>query len=201
MEKPIVMTLIEKTCILMNNKTRKIKIDELNLWKKATRNDIKLNSYLEEEETETKVKNTNKDLPLKRKKDLENINLLANEKKYKILNNNQTPQANKSAILKLKRGKIPVEAILDLHGYNKNNARTAVRDFIKNSISKNIRCVLIITGKKNSYFGANSVLRKNLPDWLKEEDLSYYLLAHCFASIKDGGDGARYVLLRKKEKI
>ena len=185
----------------MNNKTRRVKIDELNLWKKATRNDIKLNSYLEEEETEKQIKNIKKDISLERKKDLENVNLLANQKQNKILNNNQTPQANKSVILKLKRGKIPVEAILDLHGFNKSNARTAVRDFIKNSISKNIRCVLIITGKKNSYFGANSVLRKNLPDWLKEEDLSYYLLAHCFASIKDGGDGARYVLLRKKEKI
>ena len=201
MEKPIVMTLIEKTCILMNNKTRRVKIDELNLWKKATRNDIKLNSYLEEEETEKQIKNIKRNVSLERKKDLENVNLLANQKQNKILNNNQTPQANKSVILKLKRGKIPVEAILDLHGFNKSNARTAVRDFIKNSISKNIRCVLIITGKKNSYFGANSILRKNLPDWLKEEDLSYYLLAHCFASIKDGGDGARYVLLRKKEKI
>ena len=201
MEKPIVITLIEKTCILMNNKTRRVKIDELNLWKKATRNDIKLNSYLEEEETEKQIKNIKRNVSLEIKKDLENVNPLANQKKYKILKNNQTPQANKSVILKLKRGKIPVEAILDLHGFNKSNARTAVRDFIKNSISKNIRCVLIITGKKNSYFGANSILRKNLPDWLKEEDLSYYLLAHCFASIKDGGDGARYVLLRKKEKI
>ena len=185
----------------MNNKTRRVKIDELNLWKKATRNDIKLNSYLEEEETEKQIKNIKRNVSLERKKDLENVNLLANQKQNKILNNNQTPQANKSVILKLKRGKIPVEAILDLHGFNKSNARTAVRDFIKNSISKNIRCVLIITGKKNSYLGANSILRKNLPDWLKEEDFSYYLLAHCFASIKDGGDGARYVLLRKKEKI
>ena len=49
--------------------------------------------------------------------------------------------------------------------------------------------------------GASGVLRKSLPIWLKEEDISFMSLASCFATIKDGGDGARYVLLRKKDKV
>ena len=60
---------------------------------------------------------------------------------------------------------------------------------------------LIITGKKSSSLGAGSVLRKALPDWLKEDDILHLLLSHCYATVKDGGDGARYVLLRKKDKV
>ena len=116
-------------------------------------------------------------------------------------NSNFSPQANKSILLKLKRGRIPIENILDLHGYNKKNAKIAVKNFIKESMLKSYRCILIITGKKSSSLGSGSVLRKALPGWLKEDDILYLLLSHCYATVKDGGDGARYVLLRKKDKV
>ena len=101
----------------------------------------------------------------------------------------------------LERGKFRPEAILDLHGYNKLDARLTIFNFIKKNIDLNIRCVLVITGKKRSYFGAKSILRENLPKWLEEENISGMILSHSFAAVKDGGDGARYILLRKKEKV
>ena len=61
--------------------------------------------------------------------------------------------------------------------------------------------MIIITGKKNTTLGAKGVLRKQLPYWLKENSLARMILFDCYATIKDGADGARYVLLRKKEKV
>ena len=182
----------------MSNKFKKINIDELNLWKEVTKNDIKINSYLQEDQILAKPR-------FNKKNDIENKKDQTFLKKDSIISNRQRtnciPQANKSILLKLKRGRIPIENILDLHGYNKKNAKIAVKNFIKESISKSYRCILIITGKKSNSLGSGSVLRKALPDWLKEDDILYLLLSHCYATVKDGGDGARYVLLRKKDKV
>ena len=49
--------------------------------------------------------------------------------------------------------------------------------------------------------GAKGVIRESLPMWLKDIEFSNYILGHNYASNKDGGDGARYVLLRKKDKV
>ena len=61
--------------------------------------------------------------------------------------------------------------------------------------------MLIITGKKNTTLGAKGILRQQLPYWLKENSLARMVLFDCYAAIRDGADGARYVLLRKKEKV
>ena len=45
------------------------------------------------------------------------------------------------------------------------------------------------------------LIRENLPLWLKEYELFNYILFHCYAIKKDGDDGARYILLRKKDKV
>ena len=73
--------------------------------------------------------------------------------------------------------------------------------FIKSCIDKNIRCILVITGKKKTLNGSKGLIRENLPLWLKEHELSNYILFHCYATKRDGDDGARYILLRKKDKV
>ena len=56
----------------------------------------------------------------------------------------------------------------------------------------------MVTGKKKSILGSKSVLRELVPKWLNEKIYSSLVLAHSYATQKDGGDGARYILLRKK---
>ena len=182
----------------MNSKIRRVNLEELKLWKEVTKNDKKIKEYLDENKAEKITKTLDKKLkkiPQKR------THISSSEENKKKNNANEDLQINKSTLLKLKRGKINIEAQLDLHGYSKNNAKNVVKNFIRESVSNNLRCILIITGKKNTFWGASGVLRESLPDWLKEEDISYMSLANCFATIKDGGDGARYVLLRKKDKV
>ena len=184
----------------MKIKTRKLLKGELDLWKRVTQNDKKLKTYLNEDKTlNDSFKNKERSLTAKPSKmrDVFTKNKSSSTSKAKL----EVLQSNRKTISKLQRGKLKPEAFMDLHGYNKTNARVAVLEFIKKSIFNEIRCILIITGKKSGYMGATGVLRESLPMWLKEREFSSYILGHNYASSKDGGDGARYVLLRKKDKV
>ena len=101
---------------------------------------------------------------------------------------------DKTTRRKLSRGNLPVEARLDLHGYNTAQAEIRLRAFIQSSASFGHRCVLVITGK-----GVNGegVLRRHVPVWLKQPPLGDVVLAISDATPRDGGAGAIYVLLRR----
>ena len=188
----------------MKIKDRKLLKEELELWKRVTQNDDKLNSYISDNETtiEYKEKVEKKSFDSKFKTDSKTIDYKYRENNnYFLKESAQVLQSNRRTISKLERGKLKPEAIIDLHGFNKINAKAAVFEFIKKSIINEFRCILIITGKKNSYLGAKGILRESLPIWLKEKGISNYILGHNYASGKDGADGARYVLLRKKNKV
>ena len=60
---------------------------------------------------------------------------------------------------------------------------------------------MVITGKRKTLYGAKGILREKLPIWLMEEILAKKVLYHCYARNRDGADGARYILLRKKKKV
>ena len=113
----------------------------------------------------------------------------------------QDPQINNRMKVKLLRGIIRPEIKLDLHGNTLKEAKKSLFRFIKSCIDKNIRCILVITGKKKTLNGSRGIIRENLPLWLKENELFNYILFHCYAIKKDGDDGARYILLRKKDKV
>ena len=178
----------------MQKKNRKLDKEELDLWKAITKNDVKFKSYVEDLQEKTIVKKKEIKLPEI------NTNLFAKtsiEKNLPIA----PIQVNKRMRAKLERGIIRPEDSLDLHGYSKIQAKDLLYDFIKQAIDSNKRCVLIITGKKNTTLGAKGILRKQLPFWLKEKSFARMVLLDCYAAIRDGADGARYVLLRKKEKV
>ena len=103
--------------------------------------------------------------------------------------------------LKFERGLIRPEATLDLHGYNRVEAKKILDNFIKACINQEKRCILVVTGKRKTVLGAKSILRELVPNWLDESYYSSLILAHSYAIQRDGGDGARYILLRKKDTI
>ena len=177
----------------MRTKNRKIKKEELDLWKKVTEHDKVIGEYaISVEETIIQQKPR---IMAKLNKD--------NSKVKEIKGNffKQDYQINKRMKLKLERGLIRPEIKLDLHGKTLSEAKKSLSQFIKSSINNNIRCILVITGKKKTLNGSSGIIRKNLPLWLKENELFNYILFHCYATKKDGDDGARYILLRKKNKV
>ena len=97
---------------------------------------------------------------------------------------------------KLSRGNLPVEARLDLHGHNAQQAETQLRSFIQQSAIFRYRCVLVITGKGYSH-GGDGVLRSELPRWLNSDPLRAKIVAYDFAQPRHGGQGAYYVYIKK----
>ena len=84
--------------------------------------------------------------------------------------------------VKLERGIIRPESKLDLHGKTLIEAKQSLIIFIKACVEGNIRCVLVITGKKKTLHGSKGLIRENLPSWLNDKELYNYVLYHCYAT-------------------
>jgi len=96
---------------------------------------------------------------------------------------------------RLKRGRYQVEARLDLHGMTQAEAHRALSGFVGRSRAAGRRCVLVITGHGRMTGG---VLKSAVPRWLAEPGLRPDVLAITPAQPRAGGDGALYVLLRRR---
>ena len=101
---------------------------------------------------------------------------------------------------KLVRGKLPLEGRIDLHGMTQEQAHSRLARFIATSAEAGKRCVLVITGKGTKASGEVGVLRAAVPRWLNGADLRPLVLAIRYAQAKDGGEGALYVLLKRRRE-
>jgi DNA-nicking Smr family endonuclease len=94
---------------------------------------------------------------------------------------------------KLRRGLIPVEDELDLHGLTQARARELLAEFIARSRADQRRCVRVIHGKGARSGTRGAVLKTAVNEWLKRH---FDVIAFTSAKGIDGGTGAVYVLLR-----
>ena len=104
---------------------------------------------------------------------------------------------------KLKRGKV---TSIDLHGYTLEEANRTVENFINKSFENNISKLIIVTGKglhsdntSDPYVSKNlSILKHSVPEFIKNnQELMMKIYDIKKADIKDGGDGAFYIFLKK----
>ena len=100
---------------------------------------------------------------------------------------------------RLRRGRMRPEARLDLHGMTQDEAHRALTAFLEGAQTASRRAVRVITGKGLRPGGGIGVLRAAVPRWLNEAPNRRRLLAFSQARPKDGGEGALYVLLKKKK--
>jgi len=100
---------------------------------------------------------------------------------------------------KLRRGQMPIDARLDLHGHNKEYARQALIQFIQRAYQQDFRTVLVITGKGRQG-QSTGVLKKHVPLWLNEPPLQSLILTSMPSKPRDGGEGALYVYIRRRGK-
>lgn len=108
---------------------------------------------------------------------------------------------------RLRRGQMEIEARLDMHGMIQDEAKASLERFIEENYQRGKRCVLVITGKgkyrrdQGKWFEGISkpgILKERCPGWLLSQPTSRYVLKFYPARPKDGGEGALYVLLRRK---
>ena len=103
---------------------------------------------------------------------------------------------------KLRRGHLPIDATIDLHGLRQDEAHAALCRFIAARHARGDRTILVITGmglKKTGWgqIEQKGVLRSMLPLWLSEKTLAPLVAGWENAAREHGGEGAFYVRLKR----
>ena len=97
---------------------------------------------------------------------------------------------------------------IDLHGYTLEEANKEIEKLIIESYLKKIKKIIVVTGKglhsqneKNPYASKDlSILKYSVPEFIKRNpDLVKLINNIEEASIEDGGSGAFYIYLKKKQ--
>ncbi|MFU1478359.1 Smr/MutS family protein [Roseovarius sp. C7] len=111
---------------------------------------------------------------------------------------------DKKSFDRMKRGKLKPQATLDLHGMTVERAHNATIGFILRCASRDLRLVLVVTGKGKRASEdeiipqRRGVLRHQLPQWLSLPPLGSLVLEVTEAHNRHGGGGAYYVYLRRR---
>ena len=96
---------------------------------------------------------------------------------------------------------------LDLHGISLSESNKIVKKFVLESFNQGYKKLLIITGKglrskvhKNPYLSEQmNVLKNTIPQFINnDEDLISKIREISIANLRDGGEGAYYIYLKKK---
>lgn len=121
----------------------------------------------------------------------------------------KTPRArdtDKRTADRVRRGEMKIDDRLDLHGLSQREAHQRLNAFIIEAYAMDKRYLLVITGKGARHKISNEdwtgpvpgVLRRRVPEWLDEPPLRDIVLQVHPARPQHGGDGALYVLLRRR---
>ena len=99
---------------------------------------------------------------------------------------------------------------LDLHGYSLEESNQIVKKFIIESSNNGYKKFIIVTGKglrskshSNPYISEKlNVLKYSIPEFIENnENLKSKINKISRADIKDGGEGAIYIFLKKNNKF
>ena len=121
-----------------------------------------------------------------------------------FLSNNEKLPNKDLKFSKIKKQKI---RSLDLHGYTLEEANKNIKIFIDKCFSDGVNKLIIVTGKglhsqneSDPYVSKDlSILKYSVPEFIKNsEDLMNKINYFEDADIKDGGEGAFYLYLKKK---
>jgi len=104
---------------------------------------------------------------------------------------------------KLVRGRVAIDARIDLHGMTQTEAHAALRNLLQRCQENGAKFVLVITGKgqPNAVFNGRGVLRRQVPQWLALPEFRRYVAGFDVAHTGHGGEGALYVRLRKAKVL
>ena len=96
---------------------------------------------------------------------------------------------------RIARGREALAARLDLHGLDQGRARTRLVEFLLSAQAEGARAVLVISGKG---YDGEGVLRRRTPEWLSDPRLRNVVAGLSHADTHHGGEGAYYVILKRR---
>jgi DNA-nicking Smr family endonuclease len=99
---------------------------------------------------------------------------------------------------KIAKGRLVIEARIDLHGMTQDEAHFLLLSFIERAAQRHLRTVLVITGKGRSP-RSEGALKRAVPLWLSQPAFARHVSGHADAAAGHGGAGALYVRLRQRK--
>ncbi|MBL0374162.1 Smr/MutS family protein [Rhizobium sp. KVB221] len=98
---------------------------------------------------------------------------------------------------KLSKGRLQLEARIDLHGMFQSEAHSLLLGFIVRAYERGLRHVLVITGKGSS-LGSDGALKRAVPMWFGKPEFRHMISSYETSAQNHGGEGALYVRLAKR---
>ncbi len=105
--------------------------------------------------------------------------------------------AGREVLRRLHRGHYAIQDHVDLHGLSAAQAAPVLEHFVRRSIERGFRAVLVVHGRGLTSPG-QPVLKHKVFQWLTRGQLRKWVIALTSARSCDGGTGATYVLLRRR---
>lgn len=102
--------------------------------------------------------------------------------------------------IKIRRGRLDVDARLDLHGMRQDEAHLALAGFLRRAQADGARVAIVVTGKGLSR-EEGGVLRRLVPMWLQAPHLRDVVVGFGEAARHHGGEGALYVQIRRADRL
>ena len=101
---------------------------------------------------------------------------------------------NRKPEKRVRRGKLEIDATIDLHGLTVLQAIGRLQQFLNFQTNTQAHCILVITGKGHPTEGK---IRREFRLWLEHPDTAKIVSGYSEAHARHGGSGAFYVFLRK----
>lgn len=127
-----------------------------------------------------------------------------------------TPKVDRKTRRKITTGRQEFDRSVDLHGMTQDHAFSVLHRVIEGCVRRGDKTLLVVTGKggkrfvqtaadtpvayrtRDSFEQHTGVLRRMVPMWLSEASLKPFVHSFGPAAQEHGGDGALYVILRRK---
>lgn len=104
---------------------------------------------------------------------------------------------------RLRKGLVRPDMSIDLHGHSLSAAHVRLNQAIASGLARDARVLLVVTGKppKNAADGASrrGVIRAEIGHWLETSPNADRIASVRVAHPRHGGDGALYLVLRRKK--
>lgn len=108
---------------------------------------------------------------------------------------------------KLRLGEVEPDRVIDLHGCTLDSAHRRVLTALGTAIGEDARVLVLVTGKpppkgtSRLDMPLRGIIRASVADWIAASRYAGHVAAIRNANRRHGGEGAIYVVLRRKKRL
>lgn len=111
------------------------------------------------------------------------------------LSHGESDGLDKRTAERLRKGKLSIDAKIDLHGMSQEQAHRALNAFIEAAYVNQKRLVQVVTGK------GKGILQNAVPQWLNQMPNRTRIISFSHAPRHQGGSGALHVLIKRQRGL